>query len=58
MATLTDILRGADYALTIFSEAEIKAIKLFERNGKPYVTCAASEKPRPAKPEEIVRSFT
>lgn len=57
MATLTEILRGSDYALTIFTEQEIKAIKLFERNGKPYVTCAASEKPRPAKPEEIVRQL-
>lgn len=55
MTTLTDILRGSDYALTIFTETEIKALTLFERNGKPYVTCAASEKPRPAKPEEIVR---
>ena len=57
MMTLADILRGSDYALTIFTELEIKAITLFERNGKPYVTCAASEKPRLAKPEEIVRQL-
>lgn len=55
--TITEILKGSEYALTIFSEQEIKAIKLFDRGGKPYTTCAASEKPRPAKPEEIVRQL-
>lgn len=55
--TVSDILKGSEYALTIFSEQEIKAIELFDRGGKPYVTCATSEKPRPAKPEEIVRQL-
>jgi hypothetical protein len=32
-------------------------IKLFDRGGKPYLTCAASDKARPAKPEEIIRQL-
>ena len=55
--TITEILRGSEYALTIFTEQEIKAVRLFDKGGKPYVTCAASEKARPAKPEEIVRQL-
>jgi type I restriction enzyme M protein len=57
MLSVTDILKGSDYALTIFTEQEVKAIKLFDRGGKPYLTCAASDKARPAKPEEIVRQL-
>jgi len=55
--TITDVLKGSEYALTIFSEQEIKAVKLFDKGGKPYMTCIVSEKPRPAKPEEIVRQL-
>ncbi len=55
--TLTDILKGTDYALTIFSDAEIKAIKLIDKGGKPYLKCWATDKERPAKPEEIVRQL-
>lgn len=55
--TISDILKGSDYALTIFTEKEVKAIKLFDKAGKPYLTCAASDKARPAKPEEIVRQL-
>ena len=54
---ITEILKGSEYALTIFSEQEIKAIKLFDRGGKAYLTCAVSDKLRPAKPEEIVRQL-
>src|ERR1035441_3432845 len=54
---ISDILKGSDYALTIFTEQEVKAIKLFDKGGKPYLTCAASDKARPAKPEEIVRQL-
>ncbi len=57
MMNVTDILKGSDYALTIFTEREVKALELFDRGGKPYLTCAASDKPRPAKPEEIVRQL-
>ena len=55
--SVQNILKGSAYALTIFSEKEIKAIELFDKNGKAYLTCAASDKPRPAKPEEIVRQL-
>jgi len=55
--TVTEILKGSEYALTIFTEAEIKALKIFDKGGKPYVTCAGSDKPRPAKPEEMVRQL-
>ena len=57
LPTITEVLKGSDYALTIFTDAEIKALKVIERNGKPYVTCCATDKPRPAKPEEIVRQL-
>jgi type I restriction enzyme M protein len=55
--TLTDILKGSEYALTIFNDNEIKALNVYDKNGKPYLTCAATDKPRPAKPEEIVRQL-
>jgi len=55
--TITEILKGSDYALTIFTEPEVKALTLFDKGGKPYLTCAASDKARPAKPEEIVRQL-
>ena len=54
---VTDILKGSDYALTIFTENEVKSLRLFEKDGKPYVTCAATDKARAAKPEEIVRQL-
>jgi len=57
MMKVTDILKGSEYALTIFTEREVKAIELFDKGGKPYLTCAASDKARPAKPEEIVRQL-
>jgi type I restriction enzyme M protein len=57
MMNVTEILKGSDYSLTIFTEQEVKAIKIFDRGGKPYVICAASDKARPAKPEEIVRQL-
>ncbi|MBE0656242.1 MAG: N-6 DNA methylase [Bryobacteraceae bacterium] len=55
--TVTEILRGSEYSLTLFSAAEVAALELFDRNGKPYLTCVATSKPRPAKPEEIVRQL-
>jgi type I restriction enzyme M protein len=54
---ISDILRGSEYALTIFTEQEVKAIELFDRGGKPYLTCSVTDKARPAKPEEIVRQL-
>lgn len=44
-------------ALDVFDRSDLDAVEaaLYQRNGKPYVTCLASGKARPAKPEEIVR---
>jgi type I restriction enzyme M protein len=55
--TLSDIMRGSEHALTVFSAAEIKALKIFDKGGKPYLKCWATDKDRPAKPEEIVRQL-
>ena len=51
--SVSDILKGSDHALTIFSEKEVKTIELWDKAGKPYLTCAASDKPRPAKPDML-----
>jgi type I restriction enzyme M protein len=55
--TVTEVLRGSEYALTVFTNAEIAAIQLYDRGGKPYLKCFATDKPRPAKPEEIARQL-
>lgn len=55
--SVSGILKGSSYALTIFTDKEIKAIDIFDRNGKPYLNCCGSKKQRPAKPEEIVRQL-
>lgn len=54
---LQEILKSSDYALTIFSEAEINALTLHDKNGKPHLYDAIDNKERPAKPEEIVRQL-
>jgi type I restriction enzyme M protein len=55
--TVAEILRGSEYSLTLFSAEEVAALEIFEKNGKPYLTCWCTAKPRPAKPEEIVRQL-
>jgi len=55
--TVAEILRGSEYALTLFSAEEVASLELFDRNGKTYLTCLVTSKPRPAKPEEIVRQL-
>lgn len=52
-----NILRGSTHALTIFKPKAIAALSLFLKNGKAYLTCYATGKDRPAKPEEIVRQL-
>ena len=32
---VADILKGSAYALTIFTQAEVDALELFLKNGKP-----------------------
>ncbi len=41
----------------MFSAAEITALKIFDKGGKPYLKCWATDKDRPAKPEEVVRQL-
>jgi type I restriction enzyme M protein len=55
--TIAGILKGSEYSLTLFTAEEVATLELFERNGKPYLTCVGTLKPRPAKPEEIVRQL-
>lgn len=43
--------------LTIFDKKLIEYIDIFEKNGKPYIKCLATDIDRPAKPEEIVRQL-
>lgn len=47
------------HRLTLFKTQSIKWVegKIFLKNNKPYIKCLASEKDRPAKPEEIVRQL-
>ena len=57
--TVESIFREPDliYGLTLFDKADIAALKIYDKNGKPYLTCYATDKERPAKPEEIVRQL-
>ena len=55
--SVTDILKGSAYALTIFPPTAVASIKIFLKAGKPYLKCLGSDKDRPAKPEEIVRQL-
>lgn len=57
--TVADILQPASnaYALDLFAKKEIDALEIFDKKGKPYIRCLATDKERHAKPEEIVRQL-
>src|SRR4051794_27895172 len=59
--TLIEIFRDSEthHRLSLFELANLKSLEasLFEKNGKPYLRCLATDKDRPAKPEEIVRQL-
>lgn len=59
--TITEIFKSEEtkHRLTLFKTQDIGWLetKLFEKNEKPYLKCLASDKDRPAKPEEIVRQL-
>ena len=59
--TITEIFKSEEtkHRLTRFKTQDIEWLetKLFEKSGKPYLKCLASDKDRPAKPEEIVRQL-
>lgn len=46
-----------EHSLGLFKKEDIEALKIFDKNGKPYLICYATDKERPAKPEEIVRQL-
>ncbi len=59
--SIDDIFHSTEtkHKLTLFKPEDIQWLEaqLFEKNGKPYLKCLASDKDRPAKPEEIVRQL-
>jgi len=59
--TINEIFRSetTKHGLTLFSADDINWLeaRLFDKSGKPYLRCLASDKDRPAKPEEIVRQL-
>lgn len=55
--TITELLKGSEYALTIFDADEVKSLKVIDKDGKPYLKCFVTDKDRFAKPEEIVRQL-
>jgi len=46
-----------EHSLSLFKKEDREALKIFDKNGKPYLICYATDKERPAKPEEIVRQL-
>ena len=61
MIKIDEIFKSEEtkHRLTLFKTEDIQWLEaqLFEKNGKPYLKCLASDKDRPAKPEEIVRQL-
>lgn len=61
MPYIDNIFRSSDtkHRLTLFKAEDVQWLEtqIFEKNGKPYLKCLASDKDRPAKPEEIVRQL-
>lgn len=59
--TIGDIFKSQEtkHRLTLFKAEEVQWLetRLFDKSGKPYLKCFASDKDRPAKPEEIVRQL-
>jgi type I restriction enzyme M protein len=59
--SIDEIFRSPEtkHRLTLFKAEDIQWLetKLFEKNGRPYIKCLASDRDRPAKPEEIVRQL-
>ena len=60
---LTDIIKGSEYDLSLFTEAQISELesRIAERQTKKgveyYITCAVRKKDIKATPEEVVRQL-
>ncbi len=57
--TIDDIFKDPKikHSLRLFTREDMDAIKIFEKNQKPYLKCLVSNVERPAKPEEIIRQL-
>lgn len=57
--TLVSILKDSNYNLSLFAEADRKALesKINVKKDKPYINCIIREKEVQLKPEEIVRQL-
>ncbi len=49
LLSVEEILSGSAHALTIFTADEIADLRIFEKRGKPYLTCYATGKDPAAK---------
>ena len=56
-SVLSEIFKSTDYALDIFTEQEIGALDIVEKDGKLCVRDFTTTMLRPAKPEELVRQL-
>lgn len=56
---LDRIFRDPDtkHGLKLFEPDELEKLSFVEESGKVYIICAATNKKRPAKPEEIIRQL-
>jgi len=54
---IKELFQDTEHGLNLFCEKLIDYIDIFDKNGKPYIKCLASDADRPAKPEEIVRQL-
>lgn len=57
MASIRNIIKGSEYALTLFTADELAALEVADRGGKPCLHCLARDKFVVAKPEEVVRQL-
>lgn len=57
--SIYELFKGGkiEHSLLLFKKEDIEALKIFDKKGKPYLICYATDKERPAKPEEIVRQL-
>lgn len=54
---IKELFENTEHGLTLFNEKLLDYIDIFEKNGKNYIKCLASDVDRLVKPEEIVRQL-
>lgn len=52
-----EILRSSPYALTVFRADAFDALEFTQQRNRIYLRCLATDRLRPARPEEIVRQL-